>query len=310
MIGVWTLNYPPRRFIGSELMTHQLVKAVQAAGTRVKVATAEKPGNWSHEGIQVAADLSDCNLLILHTDMPRVSWSRRIPCQIGICHNAEAGVQLALHTNRFELVVCNSEIMRAELEARDPHPYIVVRPPAPKPGKLPTNPEFVTIVNVNENKAGPFWEIAKRLRNTKFLVVKGGYGDQHFHRLPNVTVIDPVPHHLMFEKVWSRTRLLLAPSTRESWNMTAGEAISHGIPVISSDIPAVRENLGSAAIYLDQKHVGAWLKAIKHAPAPSNRVRARAASNRTRHLLDVQRFVEEVVALGDRHDKTGINHHG
>lgn len=302
MIGVWTLDYPPKRFVGSEMMTHQLVKALQASGSVVRGATTGTRESWEFDGVQVTQNLAGCDVLITHADMPRVGWARRIRKQVAVCHNTEAGVELAIHVTRFDLVVCNSDVMRAHLEARDEQNYMVVRPPAPELGKI-SRGDAVTIVNLNENKVGRFWEVAAALPEQRFIAVLGGYGDQVLPVVvpANVEVLDHVSPELMWEKVWSQTRLLLAPSGRESWNMTAGEALAHGIPTVSTDLPGVRENLGDTATYLDRDDVDGWIAAVRSV-RPSG-VRARARFNRTRYLSDVEAFVEAVNTIGDDHHK-------
>lgn len=304
MIGVWTLNYPPERFIGSEMMTHQLVKALIRSGAEVRAATTGTSNRWEFEGVQVTQDLTGCDVLVTHADMPRVGWVHRIPKQVAVCHNLEAGVLLSMHNNRFALVVCNSDAMRAELEQREPQPYMVVRPPSPPQAGL-SRGELVTVVNLNENKVGRFWDIARVLPEQGFLAVLGGYGEQVIPAMvpSNVEVLEHVPQHLMGERVWSRTRLLLAPSERESWNMTASEALAYGIATVTTDHPGVRENLGDTATYVDRDDIDGWVAAIIDAPPPSAKVQGRAQFNHARHETDLTRFVKAVSDLGNDHSE-------
>lgn len=302
MIGVWTLDYPPNRFIGSELMTHELVKAVQRSGTPVAVATTEDDV-YEFDGVPITQNLAGCDVLITHAGMPRVGWSQRVPRQVVVCHNAEAETLLALHVQQAELVVCNSHHMRDLLAEREDHNYLVVHPPAPEPGPLSAG-DLVTIVNLNANKVGRFWEIAAALPEQGFLAVLGGYAEQVVPAVvpSNVTVIDHVPQDQMWDLVWSRTRLLLAPSERESWNMTAGEALAHGIRTVATDLPGVRENLGDTATYLGRDDVAGWVDAIRLASVPDGVGVERARANRAQYLLELDEFVEAVTALGNDHD--------
>lgn len=310
MIGVWVLDYPPNRFIGSELMTHRLLKALQGNGELVKVCTVKGDEPFTFDGVPVTQELSGCDLLISHVGMPNVGWSQRIPRQVVICHNAEAETQLALHTRQFALVVCNSQVMCDGLAMRDDHNYLVVHPPAPVPSRLSAG-ECVTVVNLNVNKVGRFWDIAESLPGQRFLAVRGGYADQVIpDRVPaNVEVIDHVPQDRMWDRVWSRTRLLLAPSERESWNMTAGEALAHGIRTVSTDLPGVRENLGDTATYLLRDDVPAWVSAVSSAPMPDGVAVERARLNRARYLSDVDQFVKAVATLGNNHSETAHYYH-
>lgn len=309
MIGAWVLDYPPNRFIGSELMTHNLLKALQGSGETVKVCTVEGDAPFTFETIPVTQELSGCDLLITHVGMPHTGWSQQIATQVAVCHNAEAETFLALHTRQFAVVVCNSDHMRGVLEAREDHNFMVVHPPAPKPAEL-SDGDRVTIVNLNENKAGRFWDIARALPEQGFLAVTGGYADQQIPCVipSNVEVIDHVPQSEMWERVWSRTRLLLAPSARESWNMTAGEALAHGIRTVSTDLPGVRENLGDTATYLDRDDLAGWVAAVTESPLPDVIGQSRAQFNHDRYTADVNLFVEAVNRLGSNHCEAAYNY--
>lgn len=229
---------------------------------------------------------------------------------VGICHNTQEGVLLGVHMHRFTLVVCNSDAMKTELEQRDAQNYTVVHPPAPQVGKL-SRGEHVTIVNLNENKVGRFWDIAAALPDQRFLAVLGGYGDQIIPAsVPsNVEIIEHVPQDQMWEKVWSRTRLFLAPSERESWNMTAGEALAHGIHTVTTDLPGVRENVGQTAIYLARDSLRDWVSAVTGSPLPNAHAQQRAQFNHDRFNADMDRFVKAVNDIGNCDDKTPQHNH-
>lgn len=120
-------------------------------------------------------------------------------------------------------------------------------------------------MNLHENKVGKFWQIAQRLPDVEFLAVRGGYGLQRVpRRIPrNVTIIDHVSADQMDELVWDRTGILLAPSARESWGMTATEALTRGIPVIAHPTPGLVESLGDAGIFVDRRSTSEWARLIK-----------------------------------------------
>jgi glycosyltransferase involved in cell wall biosynthesis len=53
------------------------------------------------------------------------------------------------------------------------------------------------------------------------------------------------------------------PSKYESWGMTATEAMSYGIPVISTETPGLKENCGYAGIFIKNRDdVKEWIDAI------------------------------------------------
>jgi glycosyltransferase involved in cell wall biosynthesis len=58
-------------------------------------------------------------------------------------------------------------------------------------------------------------------------------------------------------------RALLMPSFAEGYGMPVTEALSLGVPVICSDLPALREAGGSAPLFLDPLNGPAWLEAIQ-----------------------------------------------
>jgi glycosyltransferase involved in cell wall biosynthesis len=149
--------------------------------------------------------------------------------------------------------------------------------------------QCVTIVNLESNKAGRFWAIARRLPDIHFLAVLGGYGNQQVPRqIPrNVEVIDHVPSGQMDDRVWARTLVFLAPSARESWGMAATEALQRGIPVIACPTPGLRESLGSAGWFIDRDDVRAWCAALRLLTRNSGiyQIAASAASRRGRELL-------------------------
>jgi glycosyltransferase involved in cell wall biosynthesis len=266
------LSYPPARWIGSELMTHQLLRSLAARGHDITVAVRgdEKPPPWEHEGIPVrgrrAAWEGTYDVIVCHPDYAATARDirrHRGGRIVAVCHNAGIGVRAGLSKTDPDLVVCNSSAMADTLGERD---ALVITPPLDIPRDIPGRPagDRVTIVNLNENKAGRFWDIAAALPHVPFLAVLGGYGDQIVPTAPpaNVEVVQPVPAPLMAEQVWARTRVLLAPSAQESWSMTAAEAMAHGIPVIAHPADGLLANLGPAGTYIDRDDVDGWTAAI------------------------------------------------
>lgn len=66
----------------------------------------------------------------------------------------------------------------------------------------------------------------------------------------HITVEPPVPHERLPDYL-RKARLLIFPSTYESFGLPALEAMSSGTPVVCSDIPVFRELFADAAIYAD-----------------------------------------------------------
>lgn len=156
--------------------------------------------------------------------------------------------------------------------------------------------KYITLINLNEAKGGAlFWQIAEALPEYKFLGVKGSYGVQWLKELDNVEVVD---NGTDMREVYKRTEILLMPSQYESWGRTATEAAASGIPVICTDTPGLRENLGESGIYLDRRRVKEWIDMIKklkgkkeYADA-SGKVKKRAQELRPDSKLEI--FEEEL----------------
>lgn len=122
--------------------------------------------------------------------------------------------------------------------------------------------------------------------------MRGGYGVQRIpRRIPrNVELIDHVPAEAMDELVWSRTAILLAPSARESWGMTATEALQRGIPVVAHPTPGLLESLDVAGVFIDRARTREWVRVIRRLQEPEVYARrSRIAAARGVELLAISR---------------------
>ena len=66
----------------------------------------------------------------------------------------------------------------------------------------------------------------------------------------------------MLASVYRRATLVLQPSEREGFGLPVAEALACGTPVVSSDIPALREAGGFGAIYCRVGDLDAWTAAV------------------------------------------------
>jgi glycosyltransferase involved in cell wall biosynthesis len=62
--------------------------------------------------------------------------------------------------------------------------------------------------------------------------------------------------------VYRRSALLLQPSEREGFGLPVIESLACGTPVVASDIDALREVAGAAAVYCPPDDVDAWVRAV------------------------------------------------
>jgi glycosyltransferase involved in cell wall biosynthesis len=158
-------------------------------------------------------------------------------------------------------------------------------------GKDSEENEFITLINLNENKGGKIFEsIAKAMPHKRFLGVLGSYDDQVRPNIPNLKI---VPNTADIKPIYGMTRILLMPSEYESWGRTATEAMCNGIPVICSNADGLVENCGYAGIFIkDRNDVKSWVEAItkldekKAYAEASRRARKRAKDHDPRKALD------------------------
>ena len=205
-----------------------------------------------------------------------------------ICHNTHRPTFRDMAAGGTALAIFNSQWMQVEAElfyaeypkSVRPAQSLIVRPPvfaadyATKPGKA------VTLINCNADKGGRVLEaLARRMPEQQFLAVKGAYGEQILPDLPNVEVVEHVDGQQMREKVYARTRVLLMPSSYESWGRTGAEALASGIPVIAQPTPGLCESLGEAGVFVDRNDLDGYEAVLRKLLTPAE---YRLASKRAR----------------------------
>ncbi|MFC9268915.1 glycosyltransferase family 4 protein [Streptomyces zhihengii] len=227
-----------------------------------------------------------------------------------ICHNTHGKTFRDAAAGGTALAVYNSLWMEREADlffaeypkAIQPARSLIVRPPvfadeyATKPGTA------ITLVNCNPEKGGKVLQaLARRMPDQQFLAVRGAYGEQILPDLPNVEIIDHVDGSAMREQVYGRTRILLMPSSYESWGRAGVEALASGIPVIAHPTPGLTESLAEAGIFVDRQDVEGYEAIIrKLASAAEYRLASKRAKARSAELnpaADLAAWVQAVEAL-------------
>jgi glycosyltransferase involved in cell wall biosynthesis len=98
------------------------------------------------------------------------------------------------------------------------------------------------------------------------------------HVLPHTT-----PEHMNY--VYSRARAVLVPSRSESYCKVVAEALFQGVPVIASNLPAIREVGGDYITYVDADDEDAWGDRVREMEDPRRHtMMADLAYQRGQHL--------------------------
>lgn len=210
-----------------------------------------------------------------------------------VCHNthrptfrdaAAGGTSLAVYNSRW--MEREAELFFAEYpKSVRPAASLIVRPPVfADEYATKKRGDRVTLINCNPEKGGKVLAaLAERMPDTKFLAVTGAYGQQILPDLPNVEVLEHVDGQDMRDKVYARTRVLLMPSSYESWGRVGIEALASGIPVVAHPTEGLCESLGEAGIFVDRNDIAGYeavlrkLRTAAEYRLASKRAKARSA---------------------------------
>ncbi|MGW4493747.1 glycosyltransferase family 4 protein [Streptomyces sp. NPDC004376] len=298
---------PPEHNAGAEHMLVSMLRPLVERGHDVSVWLSrygQAHQEYTYRGIRVvplesrldyptAVRRADVLMAHLETVPSTASLARGFGKPLVVlCHNTHRPTFRDMAAGGTALAVYNSQWMQAEAnlffaeypDSIRPASSLIVRPPvfadeyATKPGKA------VTLINCNEAKGGNVLAaLAERMPDTEFLAVRGAYGEQILPDLPNVTVLDHVRGEDMREQVYARTRVLLMPSSYESWGRAGCEAMASGIPVVAHPTPGLCESLGEAGLFVDRNDIGGYEAVLRKLAAPaeyrlaSKRAKARSA---------------------------------
>ena len=236
----------------------------------------------------------------------------------------------AIHTVRMqtvaamaEAVVVNShataQSLRPFLAAahRDP-PVLVaklgVQPRHPVAQEIPAGPYFVYLSTIEPRKNHLLllhvWRrLAEMLGEaTPRLVLVGRRGWENENIVDLLDRSPPIHRHVTewaevtdgkIGALLAGCRALLFPSFAEGFGLPVAEALASGVPVICSDLPALRETGGDVPDYLDPLDGLGWLAAVQayavpDAPARQAQIQRMAgwtAPNWEDHLAAVVAFV-------------------
>lgn len=302
-------KYPPVHNAGAEHMLHTILRYMLGDGHEVHVRTISDPAT-NYEGVQVERfrstrayrDYQWADIVVTHLDLTRkvVAFAQRHDKPlVHLVHNDSQLRFFDVDPSTTDLAVMNSQwLLHAYKWWKGPKTVCI--PPVfwadYQSEDLPTR-EYVTLINLFAPKGTDvFWPLARRMPDTKFLAVRGAYGHQDIPRdVPdNVTIVDNTPD---IRTVYTKTRILLMPSTYESWGRCAIEAAATGIPTIASPTPGLRESLGRSGYFCRTRNPAEWQRAIEIVDQKYPDY-SRRAQKRSRELDDVA--ADQLVALTER----------
>lgn len=307
-------NYPPGRLVGGELMTSLLLEALASAGHEVKCIVHEATEPRRRNGVLVMPrrkamleeDIGGCDVFISHPEIAQFARNRVGSAPfVAIVHNLNAPTIDGLRLGRAQLVVSNSAAVE-EVVGSYGQQSLMMHPPTPAsrhPMPAGLQRRFVTLVNLSEEKGGGlFFRLAEARPDLFFLGVAGGHGEQVSpESLPSNVFL--IGQSESMGLVHALTRVMIAPSSTETYGMAAAEACVAGIPVIAHRLPGVVEALEGAAQWCDRDDDGQWLSALKALDDDAGYALASARSLRRGVFLaersdaDIGRFVRIVQSL-------------
>jgi len=267
-------KYPPLHNAGAEWMLHAILERLVARGHTATVAFPAAP-SYRLDGVTVGPVGRDLDRMarehdVIVTHLDKTELAVRTATQAGrpLVHLVHNDRQLQFHRVQpgpDVLVVPNSVWINEAL--RWPGPSIICRPPvdvARYAGASITGGDRVTLVNLTHAKGSTvFYDLAETETHRQFLGVAGAYGIQERRRaknLRNVEIIENTAN--VTTDVYARTRVLLMPSSYESWGRVAVEAACSGIPTIAAPTPGLLEALGDAGTFVERTDRRGWVDAL------------------------------------------------
>ena len=260
--------YPPYHNCGSEYYAHHINKYLISKGHNVRVVLNQAVMHnikvpYTIDGVDVFGPNGStdqylwANVLLTHLDFthPTIQIGNIINKPvINVIHNSHPYPEI-INAQRNNFCIYNSQWIKNKLNYN--WPSVVFTPPVDYRyfdlGMFPRENEYITLINLDENKGGfIFRRLAEAMPNKKFLAVKGSYSEPHYFGQannfpPNVTVMPNTPN---IKEVYAKTRILIMLSRYESWGMTATEAMCNGIPVVCTPTEGLKENCADAGIYI------------------------------------------------------------
>lgn len=145
-------------------------------------------------------------------------------------------------------------------------PSMILHPPALAPCELRQCPvgddNIVGIVNLSPNKGSDVVAgILDERPDVHIMGITGGY-DTFKQAVFNRENFVYREHTSDMSSFYHDIDLLIVPSIYESYSLAAVEAMGHGLPVIASDTPGLRESVADGGQHLGTRDPKIWAEAI------------------------------------------------
>lgn len=266
--------YPPEHGSGAEWMLHAMHKDLIAHGHEVKCQAHRLKNPVDFDGVRVTKEITSDDMRwadVILTHLGSTGRALNLASQFGkplvwIAHNTHKYGIISAKKKGIHIVY-NSHYVKGETERHyKQHPSIICRPPIDIDHyKVKTKRTHITLINYNDLKGGVHLaSIAGKMRDRKFLAVKGAYGDMVEDQPGNV---EKMPNMADIRAAYRKTKILIMPSRYETWGRTAAEAMCSGIPVIAHPTPGLKECLGEAGRFVPFHHLPSWIEAIEKVEA-------------------------------------------
>lgn len=324
----------PLRNMGGEIAFHRILEPLVRAGHDVTILT-KTDAPFEFEGVKaepinipdvldvnsdpaaIANQIGSADLVIGLHDLSlaavRAAALIGAPSVVNVHAPPKFGRLLRQAILEADYGVYNT--LHSAKEWREPTALVVHPPSSPIPSDpgVPQGDAYVMLSNLWNKGGEVVLELAKRMPDKRFLMVRSPAEDTHgvpdfdqrVLELPNVEVHPRVNPEDVADRYFSQARILLVPSKYETYGMSAIEAAGYGIPSIHVDTPHAREGVGSAAIFIPPLGIGAAEVGILATEA-NYEDRSRQARGRAEWLAQRQdaeisawiRFAETVQPLG------------
>ena len=254
-------SYPPHRFVGAELATHQVIRRYDPTVYALFVM----PLGYSYDGVKVRKYVDwrsiECDLVWSHPDLGGhaglVAQYLRVG-RVDYVHNTSEKTLRNLHFRPSNLSVFNAQTTAEAARWRDP---VIVHPPVDPRGRPQAEGEAIIGLNASKLKGGEVFAAVAEASHRPAYMIKGGHGKQvdmpDSVQMVGTQLPNQIPEFL------TRARVMLMPTKFEAYGMAGLEALASGVPVVASDLPGVREALGEAAVYVKPDDVDGFVKAVE-----------------------------------------------